>query len=124
MFEKPNVSNELIIPRLETEYDLRVDELIFLPLGGGIDEIWKSKRDESVFYEGYGKTEIDLFALAYYRYERIIEDLAVICEQLLSTQEGGADRERSLEWFMTNFEPGNTLEIARNTDELLLKANT
>jgi spectinomycin phosphotransferase len=96
-------------------------DLMFI--GGGIDEIWKSKRDESVFYEGYGKTEIDLFALAYYRYERIIEDLAVICEQLLLTQEGGADRERSLEWFMTNFEPGNTLEIARETDELLSQTN-
>ncbi|HSK88042.1 MAG TPA: hypothetical protein VK880_06795, partial [Anaerolineales bacterium] len=61
--------------------------------------------------------------LAYYRYERIIEDLAVICEQLLSTEEGGADRERSLGWFMTNFEPGNTLEIARKTDELLSQTN-
>ncbi len=96
-------------------------DLMFI--GGGIDGIWKNKQDEAVFYEGYGKTEIDLFALAYYRYERIIEDLAVICEQLLSTEGGGADRERSIGWFMSNFEPGSTIEIARETDKLLSKIN-
>ena len=92
-------------------------DLMFI--GGGIDEIWKTSREEVVFYEGYGKTEINLSALAYYRYERIIEDLAVICEQLLLTDEGGADRERSFGWFTSNFEPGNTIEIADSTDNLL-----
>jgi spectinomycin phosphotransferase len=92
-------------------------DLMFI--GGGIDEIWESKREEAVFYEGYGETEINLAALAYYRYERIIEDLVVICEQLLLTDEGGADRERSYGWFTSNFEPGQTIEIAEKTDKLL-----
>lgn len=92
-------------------------DLMFI--GGGIDKIWKSEREEAVFYQGYGKTEIDLTALAYYRYERIIEDLAVICEQLLTTDEGGADRPRSFGWFVSNFEPGSTIEIARTSDKLL-----
>jgi spectinomycin phosphotransferase len=94
-------------------------DLMFI--GGGMDRIWKSEREESVFYEGYGKTEVDRTALAYYRYERIIEDLAVICEQLLSSDEGGADRERSYGWFRSNFEPGSTLEIAKRTDKMLQK---
>ena len=94
-------------------------DLMFI--GGGIDEIWKTKREEDVFYEGYGSTEIDLAALAYYRYERVIEDLVVICEQLLLTDEGGADRHRSYGWFTSNFEPGQTIEIAERTDEMLLK---
>jgi spectinomycin phosphotransferase len=92
-------------------------DLMFI--GGGIDEIWKSEREIAVFYEGYGKTEINLSALVYYRYERIIEDLAVICEQLLLSDEGGADREQSYGWFTSNFEPGNTIEIAEKTDKLL-----
>jgi spectinomycin phosphotransferase len=92
-------------------------DLMFI--GGGIDEIWKTKESEAVFYEGYGKTKIDFAALAYYRYERVIEDLAVICEQLLLTDEGGADRERSYGWFISNFEPGQTLEIADKTYDLL-----
>jgi spectinomycin phosphotransferase len=92
-------------------------DLMFI--GGGIDEIWKTKPEEAVFYEGYGKTEVDLSALAYYRYERVIEDLVVICEQLLLTDEGGADRERSYGWFTSNFEPGQTIEIAEKTYRLL-----
>ena len=92
-------------------------DLMFI--GGGIDEIWKTKREEAVFYEGYGEIEINLAALAYYRYERIIEDLVVICEQLLLTDEGGADRERSFGWFRSNFEPGSTIEIADRTYMLL-----
>jgi len=92
-------------------------DLMFI--GGGIDEIWKSPREEAIFYEGYGKTEINPAALAYYRYERVIEDLVVICEQLLLTDEGGADRERSFGWFRSNFEPGQTIEIADKTYELL-----
>jgi hypothetical protein len=29
-------------------------------IGGGIDEIWKSKWEEAVFYDGDGKTEIHI----------------------------------------------------------------
>ena len=101
--------NPLLAPK---EYDL-----IFI--GGGIDEIWKSEREEAVFYEGYGETQINLAALAYYRYERVIQDLAVIGEQLLLTNEGGADRERSHGWFTSNFESGNTIEIADKSYMLL-----
>jgi len=49
----------------------------------------------------------------------VIEDLVVICEQILSTDEGGADRERSFGWFTGNFEPGSTIEIAEKTGKLL-----
>jgi spectinomycin phosphotransferase len=89
-------------------------DLMFI--GGRIDNIWKSEREEAVFYEGYGRAEINLAAMAYYRYERVIEDLAVIGEQLLLTNEGGTDRERSYGWFTSNFEPGSTIEIAEKTD--------
>ena len=92
-------------------------DLMFV--GGGIDTLWESERDESVFYEGYGKTEVDFTAMAYYRYERMIEDLAAYGEQLLLTDEGGADREQAYRRFTVNFEPGNTIEIAEETDSLL-----
>jgi len=92
-------------------------DLMFI--GGGIDKIWKSEREIAMFYEGYGKTEINLSALAYYRYERVIEDLVVICEQLLTTDEGGADREQAHGWFTSNFASGQTIEIADNTYKLI-----
>ena len=90
-------------------------DLMFI--GGGIDNIWKSKQDESIFYEGYGKTGIDFPMMAYYRYERVIEDLAAYGEQLLFTDEGGADREEAYRRFTGNFEPGQTIEIAEKTDK-------
>jgi spectinomycin phosphotransferase len=96
---------------------LKERDLMFI--GGGIDEIWKTKREVDIFYEGYGNAEVDFLALAYYRYERVIEDLVVICEQILLTDEGGADRERSFGWFTSNFEPGSTIEIADKTVKLL-----
>jgi spectinomycin phosphotransferase len=115
----------ILISNTDELYIVDWDDPILAPkerdlmfIGGGIDSIWKSKREEDVFYEGYGKTEINLVALAYHRYERIIEDLVVICEQLLSTDEGGADRERSFGWFTSNFEPSQTIEIAERTDKL------
>ena len=91
-------------------------DLMFI--GGGIDDIWKSKRDESIFYEGYGKADIDFTVMAYYRYERVIEDLAAYAEQLLLTNEGGADREEAYRRFTGNFEPDQTIEIAEKTDKL------
>jgi len=94
-------------------------DLMFI--GGGIDYIWKSKRDESIFYEGYGKTDIDFPLMAYHRYERVIEDLAAYAEQLLSTDEGGADRGEAYRRFTGNFEPGQTIEIANRTDAWLKK---
>jgi spectinomycin phosphotransferase len=72
-----------------------------------------------LFYEGYGKTDVNLSALAYYRFERIIEDLVAFCEQLLLSGEGGADREQAYRWFTSTFEAGSTIEIANNTDRLL-----
>jgi spectinomycin phosphotransferase len=90
-------------------------DLMFV--GGGIDTLWKSKQDESVFYEGYGKENIDFTAMAYYRCERVIEDLVAYGEQLLFSDEGGADREQAYRWFTSNFEPGSTIEIAWNTDK-------
>lgn len=91
-------------------------DLMFI--GGGIDPIWKTDRDIAVFYEGYGDTNINLSALAYFRFERVIQDLAVSGERLLMTDEGGADREREFGWFTSNFEPGNTIEIAEHTSSL------
>jgi spectinomycin phosphotransferase len=88
-------------------------DLMFI--GGGIDEIWKSRQDEAMFYEGYGENKINIAALAYYRYERIVEDLVAFCEQLLLTGEGGEDREQAYRWFTSNFEAGQTIEIAEKT---------
>ena len=74
-------------------------------------------EEEILFYRGYGQTQINQSALSYYRYERIIEDIAIFCEQLLSTDEGGEDREVSLGYLKSNFLPNNTIEAAYRSDK-------
>jgi spectinomycin phosphotransferase len=76
-----------------------------------------AQEEETLFYRGYGQTQIDPIALAYYRYERIIQDIAVFCEQLLLTNEGGEDREQSLRYLESNFLPNNTIAIAYTSDK-------
>ena len=76
-----------------------------------------AQEEETLFYRGYGQTEIDPIALSYYRYERIIEDIAVYCEQLLLTTEGGEDREQSLYYLASNFLPDGTIDIAYRSDK-------
>ena len=78
------------------------------------------QEEETLFYQGYGQTQIDPVALAYYRYERIVVDIAVYCEQLFLTDEGGEDREQSLRYLQSNFLPNGTIEIAYESDRTLL----
>ena len=93
-------------------------DLMFI--GGAQGFISHSAQEEqTLFYRGYGQTEIDPIALAYYRYERIIEDIAIYCEQLLLTPEGGEDREQSLHYLKSNFLPNGTIEMARQSDQTL-----
>ena len=78
--------------------------------------VWNKARDEALFYQGYGETEIDRMALAYYRFERINVDIAEFCKQLLLTEEGGENREQSYRYFTGQFAPGNEVEMAFETD--------
>jgi spectinomycin phosphotransferase len=71
------------------------------------------EEEEALFYRGYGRVRVDATALAYYRYERIVTDLAIFCEELLFSTEGGSDRPQALGWAMSNFSQGGTLERAR-----------
>jgi spectinomycin phosphotransferase len=70
------------------------------------------EEEENLFYRAYGRVQIDSSGLTYYRYERIIQDIAAYCEQLLMSNEGGADRARSLRALKSNFLPGGTIEMA------------
>jgi spectinomycin phosphotransferase len=95
----------------------RERDLMFIGGGQGFKGCTPEK-EEFLFYRGYGPKEINPFALAYYRYERIIEDIAAYCQELLLTKEGGSDRAQSLQYLKSNFLPGRTIEFARRSDPL------
>ena len=73
---------------------------------------WDRREEQIWFYEGYGPTTVDPVALAYYRYERFVEDIAEYAERLMLTGEGGADRESGFVKFVHAFIPGGVVDIA------------
>lgn len=93
-------------------------DLMFIGGGQGFGG-HTAQEEETLFYQAYGQTQINPIALAYYRYERIIQDIAVFCEQLFLTHEGGEDREQSLQYLKSNFLPNGTIEIAYKSDKTL-----
>lgn len=92
-------------------------DLMFI--GGGVANIWNRPHEEEFFYNGYGKTEINRAILAYYRHERIVEDIAEYGQQLLLTSISDQNRVESYKQFIAQFDPGGVVEIAFKTDENL-----
>jgi spectinomycin phosphotransferase len=80
-----------------------------------------AEEEETLFYEGYDQIEIDPIALAYYRYERIVQDIAAYCEQILLADEGGEDEKEGLQQLKTQFLPGDVVEFAHKSEKHLPK---
>ena len=87
--------------------------------GGQFGHARSEQEEEKLFYQGYGQTQIDPIALAYYRYERIVQDIADYCQQILSTDEGGEDRETGLRQLISQFQPNHVVEIAFRSEKNL-----
>jgi spectinomycin phosphotransferase len=87
-------------------------DLMFI--GGGIGGIWNDPKEEEWFYEGYGQAEVDRVALSYYRYERILEDIADYSEQIFGMRGNIEDRTKALR-FIEQFRPNDVVEIAHRS---------
>lgn len=87
-------------------------------IGAGIGDTWNTPQEEDLFYQGYGASEVDHDIIAYYRYERIVQDIVAFAEQLLLTDEGGDDREQALYFFNSQFQTNGVVEIALRSDPL------
>jgi len=101
------------------------DEVLLAPkerdlmyVGGGLLGNWRSPaEEEAFFYQGYGPVDLNPAAITYYRYERILTDLAIYADELLAVQGSREERELSFRYMASNFFPGGVLEIARATDQ-------
>lgn len=92
-------------------------DLMFV--GGGQMSYWRLPlEEETLFYQGYGATELDAVALSYYRFERIVQDIAAYCEQLFLSGEGGEDRELAYQYLTSNFLLGGVLETTKRADKV------
>lgn len=93
-------------------------DLMFI--GGGAGNVWNRPYEEKHFYKGYGDVEINSTALAYYRHERIVEDIAIYSRELLLTTARGEDRLEMYRHFIAMFESQGVVDIAFETDERIV----
>jgi spectinomycin phosphotransferase len=107
----------------DTIYIVDWDDPIMAPkerdlmfIGGGVANVWNQPHEGNSFYRGYGKTEINSTILAYYRHERIVEDIAIYGHELLLTMTEGEDRLEMYKQFVGMFEPRGVVDIAFETD--------
>ncbi len=98
--------DELILARKERD---------LMCVGGGLFGGWNLALEAAWFYAGYGPTVIDPVALAYYRYERIVADIAAYAAQIFGMQGSAADRAEGLCQLMEQFLPDQVVEIAHRT---------
>ncbi len=92
------------------EIKLAPKERDLMYIGAGIGGPWPN--DEARFYQGYGPTTIDPVAFAYYRYSRIVEDIGISCEEILSSENEGENRKYALRLLANQFLPGGVVDIA------------
>ncbi len=92
-------------------------DLMFI--GGGVANVWNQPHEEKLFYKGYGKIEVNMTILAYYRHERIVEDIAIYGQELLLKASGGTSRQEMYKHFKDMFASGGVVDIAFKTDESL-----
>ncbi len=91
-------------------------DLMFI--GGGVGNVWNNPDEEKLFYVGYGETEINREIIAYYRCERIVEDIAEYSELLLAPHNQHQDFQNRLigyNHFIAMFEQNGVVDIALRT---------
>jgi len=98
------------------------DEIILAPrerdlmsVGAGLFGNWNPALEAEWFYAGYGDTSIDPVALAYYRYERIVADIAAYAEQIFGMEGIPEDREQGLRQLTSQFLPDEVVEMAHRS---------
>ena len=87
-------------------------DLMFAGIGIGPATRFSADEQTALFFRGYGPTEVNRAALAYYRCERIVQDVHEFCAQVLRNEGDSADRQQSLHYFQGQFAPGDVVERA------------
>ncbi len=90
-------------------------DLMFVT-GTGIDHSAEFKEEE-LFYQGYGVRDINRDALAYYRYDWVIQEIGDYSARILGILDGGDETKQSaLRELVEVFEPHGVVDAAYQTD--------
>lgn len=82
---------------------------------------WEQSLEAFAFRRGssHGNTDINISILAYYRHERIVQDIAEYGQALFLTKLDNVHKNRSemYKQFVSMFDPHGVVDIAFATDE-------
>jgi spectinomycin phosphotransferase len=77
-------------------------------------------READFFFRGYGQTELDALALAYYRYEWVVQEMGDCGERVFLKQDVGVETKRdAVAGFRQLFQPGDVVEAAYESEKRL-----
>lgn len=83
-------------------------DLMFV-VGGAVAET----KAEELFFRGYGKTDIDSVALAYYRYEWVVQEIGDYGKRVFLMQDIGQETKKdAVQGFLQLFQPSDVVESA------------
>ena len=103
----------------ETLLALKERDLMFV-VDASVGGISVSPEQEALFLEGYGSAEIDWVALAYYRYEWVVQEFGEFGALVFSRDDVGAEtKEEAVHQFIGLFDSGNVIEAAYKAEEKL-----
>ena len=80
------------------------------------DDLTATTHTETCFYEGYGEVTIDPIALAYYRYEWVVQEIGDYGERVFLADSGKETKADSVRGFRQLFDPGDMVEVAYQMD--------
>lgn len=90
---------------------------------GNLPSTWKNGPELEAFYAGYGQVQINPIALAYYRYEWVVQELGDFGARVFLRPDFGAETfADSIRGFAQLFEPGDVVAGALQSDEGLAQA--
>jgi spectinomycin phosphotransferase len=91
------------------------DQVIFAPLERDLMFIpdAAASHDGAPFYSGYGPVTLDPLALAYYRYEWVVQEIGDYGQRVFAMPELGQDtRQDAVRGFYQLFQPGDVVDAA------------
>ncbi|MEE4195663.1 MAG: phosphotransferase [Anaerolineae bacterium] len=91
-------------------------DLMFIGSGIGGDASG-TPHQQAAFFAGYQPDHVRLDLIAYYRYARIIEDIAIYCDVIFSGDLPGEELRQSLGYLISNFIPDGTIAKANKVYE-------
>ncbi|MEM8860904.1 MAG: aminoglycoside phosphotransferase family protein [Chloroflexota bacterium] len=111
-------NGELRIVDWDTAILAPAEKDLMYPGGALLASDMSPAEEERLFFEAYGSFNVDAEAIMYFRCERIIQDIFEYCRELLDSTEGTLEeRQQSLMYLKSNFEPGRTIDAAYRTGE-------